>query len=151
MSESTIRAKIVTVLEGAGAVNVYGAAVRIANDTDAINNFGNGEDSEGLALLDGWWIPPAESNSKRLSRGITHWTHAFSVMGYKTRVDGAEADAETLAKTMQSALTERTAFASLSPTPLVIETRATVSPAFLAGYPVWETVIAAEVIEYECD
>lgn len=151
MSESTIRAKIVTILEGAEAVNVYGVAVRIATEQDAIDKFGNGEDTDGRTLLNGWWVPPAESVSKRLSRGITHWSHRFNVMGYSTRIDGAEGDAETLAKTLQSAITVRTAFAALTPTPVVIDTTATVSPAVLAGYPVWETVIAAEVIEYECD
>jgi len=151
MSESTIRAKMVTILENAGAVNVYGEAVRIATEQDAIDKFGDDTDTDGRTLLNGWWIPPAESVSKRLSRGITHWVHKFPIMGYSTRIDGAEGTAETLAKTIQSAITKRTAFASLSPTPVVIDTQATVSPAVLAGYPVWETVVAAEVIEYETE
>lgn len=152
MSESTIRAQLASIIEGAVSTSsVHAHAIKITSEEEVIAAFDGGtNDAEGRAILDGWVVFPGSYTTKALTAtcGFRESTYTFSIYGYRSLIDGQEALMETDVNALLDALVTPANMNTLTPSAVVAEARAQVGPASLAGITVWEAAITVEVVEY---
>lgn len=151
MSESTIRARLASLIGTAtGSSNVHGEAMTIDSEAAAVTLLGDGTDTEGRALLIGWWVAPGKSDARPLTalNGISEHRYTFEVLGYRSQAEGQEALAEADLEAVKAALLAFTALAGTSPRSWVESVADQLGLARLAGFLVWETRLTVVVSEY---
>jgi hypothetical protein len=149
MSERLIRERIAEVVSAAAATaNVHDDALRIDSESTAVAAFGEGKDDSGLYLLHGWVVMPGKSSSERLSRGMAKADYEFSILGYRSRVEGADIVLEAEIADVEAALMELDALVTLSPRPVLLSIDSNVNPASMAGFPVFEADVTVSLTAY---
>lgn len=127
--------------------HVYAEAITIDSEEAAIRLLGDGQDDEGRAILNGWWLPNVTERRTRwltARGGMTTSSSKYLLRGYRSRIDGQEELAEDDALAIEAALLDVTTQSSLRVDPqegITWEIHA----AALAGFAVWETTVTVWV------